>query len=257
MKDPKSILITGASSGIGEALAYAYAQSDVILYLSGRNKERLDKVADECCRQGAFVNAVVLDVTDQKEMKEWIEAADTQNSLDLIIANAGISGGTGAMAGEPVSQAREIFDVNVNGVLNTVEPILNKMVERGSGQVVFISSLAGYRGWPTAPAYSASKGAVRFYGEALRGTLKETGVEVNVVCPGFVTSRITDANEFKMPMKMEADQAAQIIKAGLEKNKGRIVFPWPVAFVSWFLSILPDTLAQIILAKFPAKSELN
>lgn len=257
MKNPKSILITGASSGIGEALAYVYASSGVTLYICGRNKERLDKVANQCCQQGASVNAVVLDVTDQQKMKEWIEAANVQNALDLVIANAGISGGTGAMAGEPVSQARQIFDINVSGVLNTVEPILNKMVERGAGQVVFISSLAGYRGWPTAPAYSASKGAVRFYGEALRGALKDTGVEVNVVCPGFVTSRITDENEFKMPMKMEADKAADIIKFGLEKNKGRIVFPWPVAFVSWFLSILPDSLAQIILAKFPAKSELS
>ncbi|MAZ76902.1 MAG: short-chain dehydrogenase [Micavibrio sp.] len=257
MKNPKSILITGASSGIGEALAHAYAKPEAILYLSGRNEERLNKVADQCCQQGASVNVVILDVTDRKAMKDWILAANTQNSLDLVIANAGISGGTGAMAGEPVSQAREIFDVNMNGVLNTIEPVLSKMVERGKGQIVFISSLAGYRGWPTAPAYSASKGAVRFYGEALRGALKQTGVEVNVVCPGFVTSRITDANEFKMPMKMQADKAANIIKVGLEKNKGRIVFPWPVAFVSWLLSILPDGLAQIILAKFPAKSELH
>jgi short-subunit dehydrogenase len=203
------------------------------------------------------VNAVTLDVTDTKAMRDWIGAADIQNHLDLVIANAGISGGTGAMAGEPASQARHIFDVNLGGVLNTVEPILNKMIEREHGQIVFISSLAGYRGWPTAPAYSASKGAVRFYGEALRGALKDTGVEVNVVCPGFVTSRITDANDFKMPMKMEADKAAQIIKSGLEKNKGRIIFPWPVAFVSWFLSILPDGLAQLILRQFPTKSALD
>lgn len=257
MKNPQSILITGASSGIGAALAFAYAQEGVVLYLSGRDQKRLDVVADQCCRLGASVNAVVLNVTDKKAMMDWIQAADAQSTLDIIVANAGISGGTGAMAGEPISQARQIFDINLNGVLNTVEPILDKMIERGAGQIVFISSLAGYRGWPTAPAYSASKGAVRFYGEALRGALKETGVKVSVVCPGFVTSRITDANDFKMPMKMEADQAAHIIKTGLEKNKGRIIFPWPVAFVSWFLSILPDALAQLILAKFPAKPALK
>lgn len=254
MKKPKTIIITGASSGIGEALAYTYADKGISLYLTGRNEERLQIVAQACEEKGASVYSKVIDVTDRQGMQAWLDEIGT---IDLVIANAGISGGTsGVMAGEPLSQAREIFDVNLTGVLNTIESVLNDMIERGKGQIAIMSSLAGYRGWPTAPAYSASKGAVRFYGEALRGSIKRTGVEVNVICPGFVTSRMTDQNDFSMPFKMNADKAAQIIKNGLEKNKGRIAFPFPVLFVSWFLSILPDCLAQRLMAGFPAKKAL-
>jgi short-subunit dehydrogenase len=132
------------------------------------------------------------------------------------------------------------------------------MHETGNiGQIAIISSLAGYRGWPTAPAYSASKGAVRFYGEALRGSLRNTGIEVNVICPGFVKSRMTDANDFHMPMIMSASNAAQIIAKGLEKNKGRISFPFLPHCIAWFVGILPDALAQKILAKAPAKPALK
>ena len=129
----------------------------------------------------------------------------------------GISGGTGGAGGDPSAgpmqgespaQARQIFDVNLGGVLNTLEPVLPAMLQRGRGQVAIISSLAAFRGWPGAPAYSASKGAVRFYGEALRGALHSSGVEINVVCPGFVVSRMTDVNQFPMPFLMSAEKAA-------------------------------------------------
>jgi short-subunit dehydrogenase len=116
--------------------------------------------------------------------------------------------------------------------------------------------MAGFRGWPSSPAYSASKGAVRFYGEALRGALSNQNIQVNVICPGFVKSRITDNNNFPMPFKMSAENAAKIIVGGLEKNKGRICFPLPTHFIGWFISILPDFVAQKILSKAPAKSAM-
>jgi len=254
MKNPGVIVITGASSGIGEALAYAYAKDGVSLHLAGRHKNRLIRVHQNCEVKGAKVFSKIIDVTDRESMRDWL--ADIKE-IDLIVVNAGISGGTsGVMSGEPLSQARSIFDVNLMGVLNTIEPVINQMIERGRGQIALMSSLAGYRGWPTAPAYSASKGAVRFYGEALRGSIRRTGVEVNVICPGFVQSPMTDRNDFPMPFKMSADKAAQIIKKNLEKNKGRISFPWPVVFVSWFLSILPDCMAQYLVTRFPAKKAL-
>jgi short-subunit dehydrogenase len=252
MKNPKNILITGASSGIGAALALHYAVSGITLYLNGRNKDRLINIADQCRILGAVVETSLANVRDQKAMEQWIAGL----TLDLVIANAGISGGTGGRVnGEPVAEARAIFDVNVNGVFNTIEPSLKIMSaqERG-GQIALVSSLAGFRGWPSSPAYSASKGAVRFYGEALRGALKDTNIKVNVICPGFVTSRITDQNDFPMPFKMEAVKAAGIIARGLSKNKGRICFPLPMHFISWFIGILPDAFAQKILAKAPAKS---
>ncbi len=252
MKNPKFIFITGASSGIGAALAQFYAEKDVQLYLSGRNKERLQAIQTLCEAKGANVDARVINVTEQEAMKDWVNSFE---SLDLVIANAGISGGTGGrLDGEPLSEARKIFDVNITGVLNTIEPAMELMLAREkSGQIAVVSSLAGFRGWPSSPAYSASKGAVRFYGEALRGALKNTNISVNVICPGFVTSRITDQNDFPMPFKMEAAQAAKIIANGLAKNKGRICFPFPTHFVSWFIGILPDALAQKMLDKAPAK----
>ncbi len=253
MKNPKHILITGASSGIGEALAKHYAQADVILYLSGRNSERLKDVQQKCEAYGAIVQAKIIDVADEDAMALWISDIA---QLDLVIANAGISGGTGGrLDGEPISEARKILNVNLNGALNTIEPALKIMqVQENGGQIALISSLAGFRGWPSSPAYSASKGAVRFYGEALRGALKDTKIDINVVCPGFVKSRITDQNDFPMPFKMEAGKAAEIIANGLARNKGRICFPLPTHFMSWFIGILPDAFAQKILAKAPAKA---
>jgi short-subunit dehydrogenase len=252
MKNPKHILITGASSGIGAALALYYAVDGVFLYINGRNEDRLIEIANKCHEQGAVVETSLANVTDQVVMAEWVKG----KTLDLVIANAGISGGTGGRVdGEPVTEARSIFDVNVNGVFNTIEPSLKAMKnQKNGGQIAVVSSLAGFRGWPSSPAYSASKGAVRFYGEALRGALKNTKIQVNVICPGFVTSRITDQNDFPMPFKMEAGRAAKIIARGLEKNKGRICFPWPMYLMTWFIGILPDVIAQKLLSHAPSKN---
>ena len=260
MQNPKNILITGASSGIGEALANYYAQDGVILFLSGRDAARLSEVKTACRAKGAQVETALVDVTDQEAMSNWITSSNEVAGLDLVIANAGISGGSaGRLDGEPISEARKIFDVNVTGVFNTVEPAIDifKDVQHAK-QIAVVASLAGFRGWPSAPSYTASKGAVRFYGEALRGSLvKSTNIQVNVICPGFVKSRMTDKNDFPMPFKMSADKAADIIARGLAKNRGRICFPIPVHFVSWVISILPDALAQKILAKSPAKGALT
>jgi short-subunit dehydrogenase len=258
MKNPKNILITGGSSGIGEALAYHYASKGVFLALSGQNSERLTDVAETCRQKGAEVETALVDVCDEKAMSSWIMQTSEEYPLDLVIANAGISGGTGGRSqGEPIAEARRIFDVNVSGVFNTLEPALKVMnAYDKKSQIAIISSLAGFRGWPGAPAYSASKGAVRFYGEALRGALRNSNIQVNVVCPGFVTSRMTDVNDYKMPLKMSAKKAAEIIAIGLSKNKGRICFPLPVHFTSWFLGIFPDFLAQKILSQLPDKPAL-
>jgi short-subunit dehydrogenase len=252
---PKSILITGASSGIGEALALHYAAPGIFLALSGRNGERLLGIANACRAKGAEVDTALVSVTDTGAMEEWIHRVDDGHRLDLVIANAGISGGTGGpMIGEPVSQARAIFNVNVNGVLNTVDPILQRMIDRHGGQIALVSSMAGFRGFPGAPAYCASKGAVRFYGEALRGVAAKAGVKVNVIMPGFVKSRMTDVNGFPMPFLWPAEKAAKRIANDLARDVGRIAFPWPIHATVWFLSLLPDFLVQKVLIKLPGKS---
>jgi short-subunit dehydrogenase len=255
-KTPRMIVITGASSGIGEALALYYAQSGVTLALSGRDQARLDEVAQKCRERGAEVTTAIVDVANREAMKDWLEEVDRRFPVDLVIANAGISAGTGGvLQGEPPDQVRRVFDINLYGVLNTIEPLLPRMMERGDGQIAIMSSLAGFKGFPGAPAYGASKAAVRIYGEALRGSVRETGVRVNVICPGFIKSRMTHVNEFPMPFIMDTKKAAGIIVRGLARNKGRIAFPLPMFLGVWFLALLPDNVAQRILCSAPTKTQ--
>ncbi len=255
MLTPKHIAITGASSGLGAALARAYAAPGVLLSLQGRNRARLDAVAADVERLGARATVRVGNVTDAEDMKEWLTGCDALQPLDLVIANAGISAGTGRGA-ESAAQANAIFATNVTGVLNTVHPVIPPMRERKSGQIAIMASLAGFRGLSGAPSYGASKAAVRVYGEALRGALARHGIMVNVICPGFVKTPMTDVNRFPMPFLMTPERAAAIIKRGLEKNRPRIAFPWPMYALVWLFSILPLRLTDAATALLPSKKPL-
>lgn len=251
--EPGHILITGASSGIGAALAREYAATGRRLALTGRDAGRLAAVAEACRAQGAEVATQCLDVTEAAPLAAWIAAEDEARPLDLVIANAGISGGTGR-GGESEAQARHIFQINVDGVLNTVQPALARMRPRGRGQIALMSSLASFRGFPGAPAYCASKAAVRVWGEALRGELLHEGIGVSVICPGFVASPMTAVNDFRMPFLMPADRAARIIRRGLARNRARIAFPFPTYFSAWLLGGLSPALTDRLLARLPAKA---
>lgn len=243
-------MITGASSGIGRALALEYASNGIILYLCGRNHDRLDEVGVTCEAMGATVKTRVIDVSVEAEMNDWINAIET---LDLVFANAGI-GKPFKYEDDLASHTKEIFDVNLAGVFNTIHPVIAKMKIQSVGQIAIISSMAGYHGMPSAPAYSASKVAVKAYGEALRGFYYDHGLEVNVICPGFVRSRITDKNKFAMPFFMEADKAARIIQKGLEKNKGLIAFPWQTRMLMGsMVRFLPEFILEKILRSLPEK----
>jgi short-subunit dehydrogenase len=279
MREPRTILITGASSGIGAALADAYAAEGVTLILTGRDLDRLDQVAERCRQAGATVRHATVDVTEAEFMATWLKQVDEATPIDLAIANAGISGGTGGTAtGESAEQARRIFATNLDGVLNTVLPLADRMVERAQrrrqaaeaaesegkaprsdgpvGQIAIVSSLAGFRGLPGAPSYSGSKAAVRVWGEAMRVQLKPKGVAVNVVCPGFIRTPLTDRNPYKMPFLMEADAAARLIRRNLAKDKGRIAFPWPMHALVWLMAALPTPLTDRLLKKSPKKPAL-
>jgi short-subunit dehydrogenase len=252
MRDPRSIVITGASSGIGTALAGAYAAPGIRLALTGRNGARLAAVAAACRRAGAEVEATSLDVTDAGAMEAWLGEIDRHRAVDLVIANAGISAGT-SQGREPAAQTRAIFSVNLEGVLNTVLPLLPALQARRRGQVALMSSLASFRGFHGAPAYSASKAAVRVWGEALRGDLMGSGVEVSVICPGYVMSPMTEHNDFAMPLLMPAARAAAIIRRGLARGRPRIAFPWPVYAAAWLLGSLPPALTDPLLARLLKK----
>ncbi|MQX35997.1 SDR family NAD(P)-dependent oxidoreductase [Roseospira navarrensis] len=249
---PRRILITGASSGLGAALAETYAAPGVSLVLSARNLGRLEQVAARCRTAGATVEANRLDVTDREATAAWVKAADAAAPVDLLIANAGISAGTGG-GEEPEEQTRDIFAVNLAGVLNTVQPLLPALRTRGRGQIALMASLAGYRGFPGAPAYCASKAAVKVWGESLRGWLAGDGVKVSVICPGYVRTPMTAVNRFPMPFLMDADKAARVIKRGLARNRGRIAFPWPLAVAAWLAGALPDALTDRLTRRLPRK----
>lgn len=239
---PRHILVTGASSGIGAALARHYAAPGISLSLGGRDDGRLEAAADQCRARGATVAATRLDVAARGAMRDWIEAADATLALDLVIANAGIGS-----VKESEELARQVFAVNLDGILNTAYPAIDCMVRRGRGHLALMSSLAGYRGLPEAPAYSASKAAVKSLGEAWRGALAAAGIRVSVICPGFIETPMTAGQKFPMPFLMDAERAAGIIARGLARNRARIAFPWPMAFATSLLAAMPAGLADRIM----------
>ena len=236
-----SIVITGASSGIGEALALDYAAPGIALALSGRDARRLDAVAAACRARGATVDAGRIDVVDRAKLAEWVTAFDDAHPVDLVIANAGISIDKDNSALDDFSVVRRTLDVNFGGMLNTLEPLVARMKARRKGQIAVVSSLAGFVGLPYSASYNASKAAVRVWGESIRYVLRKTGIGVSVICPGFVESRLTANTPFKMPFMMTSERASKIIRKGLAHDKARIAFPIPTKAIVWFGAILPGT----------------
>jgi len=248
----RGILITGGSSGLGEAMARALARPGTFLALTGRDAGRLAGVAEACRLQGAEIVHAVVDVGDRERMAAFVAETDRHRPLDLVVANAGVSAGTQG-GSEGAEQTRAIFAANVDGVVNTVMPALEAMAPRGSGQVAIVSSLAGFRGLPGAPAYCASKAAVRVWGEALRPDWQRRGIKVNVICPGYVTTRMTAKNDFPMPFLMPAEKAARIILGGLKRDRARIAFPWPMYAAIRLVAAIPPGLLDPVLRRLPRK----
>ena len=250
---PKSVFITGASSGIGKALAWEYAGAGTTLHLCGRNMVRLKEVAAMCQKKRSTVFTYLFDTTDEKATEKAIKSAYQKKSIDLVIANAGVSGGVLGTDETSVS-TRQIMKTNVFGTLNTVLPAVEEMKKRG-GQIALVASLAGYRGMGSCPAYSASKACVKAFGEALRGQHKYKNLHFTVICPGFIETPLTDKNRFYMPFLMKADKAARLIRQRLEKAPALIAFPWIMAFGAWFGGALPTWLALPLFALFPKKEK--
>jgi len=248
----KNILITGASSGIGAALAIAYARRGVTLGLIGRNGDRLEEIASKAMKKGAKVVMGIIDVRDKHLMKEFIASFDRKHEIDLVIANAGISAGD-ADDEDYAAVTYDLFSTNIDGVLNTILPIIPFMKKRQIGQIAIMSSLAGIRGLPSCPAYSASKAAVRFYGEGLRGALKSDGIDVSVICPGYIKTPLTAKNKFPMPFIMTPEKACEIIMKGLENKRSRIAFPLALYIPLWLLTCLPVALTDRLFAMLPRK----
>jgi short-subunit dehydrogenase len=245
----RTILITGASSGIGRALALAYARAGVSLSLTGRDLQRLENAASAARAQGAEVATGRLDVRDQSAMARWITAEDTRRPFDLVVANAGITTGLAPshLAEDPAA-VRAITAINLIGVFNTVEPLIAPMCARGAGQIAFIGSIAGIRGLPYSPAYCATKAAVHAYSESLRGRLVARGVRVSLIIPGFVKTPLNDSIVAIKPLEITDAQAARLIQRGLEKSKPVIAFPKLLYLLSRFARILPVRIVDKIMA---------
>ncbi len=248
----QSVVITGASSGIGAALAKQYAASGTTLGLIGRNLARLQAVAEDCRAKGAQVEIGHIDVCEREILEQWLQDFYAKYSVDLLVANAGIAIGLNNGIETP-KNTQEIFDTNLQGVLNTVLPLWDAMISRKNGQIALVSSVAGFRGLPNAPAYSASKVAVRALGEAWRAHLSPQGIRINVICPGFVHSGITAKNRFPMPGIITAEKAAIIIQEKLARNQAIITFPWWMAYPAWLMACLPVDWVDALLSRMPKK----
>jgi len=249
-KEFKSILITGGNAGLGEVLALAFAKPGVRLVLTARNTEKLMVVKEKCEKKGSTVVTASVDVTDKKALAAVIERADDECPLDLIIANAGVSANTLGLTNIE-DHAEPLLNINVNGVLNTILPIIPRFRKRRNGQIAIMSSLAGFAPFPSAPVYSASKACIRYLGEGLRPLLAVEKVGVTVICPGFVKSAMTDVlakKKMPLPFLVEADVAAQIMKDGLERNVSVIAYPFPVTFISSWMANLVIPIRERVLA---------
>jgi short-subunit dehydrogenase len=254
-----AVLITGASSGIGHALALACARPGATLHLCGRDATRLDAVAVACRDLGADVHARTLDVTDAPEMAAWIAGV---GPLDLVIANAGISAGTGDGQMETDAQTRAIFAVNLDGVLNTVLPAIQTMAAQPPGpdglrgRIAVVASIAAFIPAPGAPSYCASKAAADAWTIGTAPSAASRGVQLTSVCPGYIRTAMTADNRFPMPGLMDADRAAGIILRGIAAGRRRLIFPWWLGLLARATALLPPRLSASLLSRAPGKAGL-
>tara|TARA_B100001287_G_scaffold154537_1_gene129923 strand:+ start:1728 stop:2543 length:816 start_codon:yes stop_codon:yes gene_type:complete len=222
---PMNIYLTGATSGLGEHLAYEYAKRGAFLALSGRRKEKLESVAIKCEELGAKVVTYCLDVTDQHATKESIEDFLSKTSnIDLVIANAGYGFVDRLHKGDPTELNKVIY-TNVIGVINTVVPFMPSMIKNDKGHIAIIGSVASHFAWPGAGAYAASKHAVKALSVSWRKTLPKN-VDVTLICPGFVKSEMTDTMGTWTPFMIDTEDGVKRIVRALDKKKKMFIFPF-------------------------------
>lgn len=261
MSAPCSIVITGASSGIGRALAMSYAAPGIHMALSGRNEGRLEETAAQCRAKGAAVTTASIDVRDRDRMAGWIRAIDDAAPIGLAIAGAGVTAGLGiGRLREDPAVVRNVIAINLIGAINTIDPVAERMCMRGRGQIAVIGSIGALRGLPSCPAYSASKAGLHAYAESLRPTLAAQGVTISTVAPGFVDTALNRDTVCPKPLIMSADRAAAIIRRRLERGDAVIAFPRLLAFGLHLTRLLPRRLTDLAFAAVhvdvPERTEL-
>lgn len=241
----KTVWVTGASKGIGLALAKELSKRGAKLALTARTKSDLEGVHSQVPGSCLFVG----DVTDPIRMKEIaIQIEQQLGPIEVLIANAGTHIPTDPIAFDSYEYIN-LMNVNYAGLLNCISAVLPYMLQRKSGRIVGLSSMAGYRGMPTAAAYGASKSAISTFLEGARFHLLEKNIETTVVFPGFVKTPLTDKNQFHMPFLIQPEKAATIICNGIEKGKSEISFPRPFNWIMKLMRIVPLPLYNLIISK--------
>lgn len=236
------IFITGASSGIGRALAQEYAAPGVTLGLTARRKEMLEALGREVEARGARALLYPLDVRDAAGMEAAASAfVEAAGGVDLAIANAGIRAGGGLKDGRAEAMA-DVFAVNVAGVLHTLVPMVPPMIRQGHGRLVAIGSVAGFRGLPGRADYNASKAAVKTLMDGFRVELRPHGIQVTTICPGWVESEMSARNPFPMPFMLRADKAARMIAGAIRGGRKTYILPWQWRLMLPLIVRLPERL---------------
>ena len=238
----KVIFLTGASSGIGEALALDLAKRGAILGVLARREDLLKSIAEKCEANGGKARVFAADVADEKAVSDAVASLENEFSgIDIVICNAGIGGIKHAKVLSPVD-VRRVIDVNLMGAANAVCAAIPKMLERKSGQLVAISSLAGFRGLPNSASYSASKAAMTNFFESIRLDLIGSGIDVTIIQPGFIKTPLTSGRANKLPFLMELDVAIPYFVRAIEKKKRFSAFPWQLATTVRLARIFPSWL---------------
>ncbi|RXV72940.1 SDR family NAD(P)-dependent oxidoreductase [Burkholderia stabilis] len=245
---PQRIVVTGASAGLGRALALAYAGPGVTLGLIGRDAERLEASAAACRVRGATTLTAAIDVRDAAALRDWLMRFDDATSIDLLIANAGAASTlTSAEDWEDLGRTATVVDTNFYGAMHAVLPVLERMRARRCGQVALVASLAALRGMAISPAYCASKAALKAYGDSVRPLLARDGVHLAIVLPGFVKTAMSDVFPGDKPFMWSADKAAGHIRRKLAARRAEIAFPGLLALGMRLLTLLPARLGDAIL----------
>ncbi|MGI8788422.1 MAG: SDR family NAD(P)-dependent oxidoreductase [Pyrinomonadaceae bacterium] len=229
----KIVFLTGASSGIGEALAIAMAKRGATLGLAARREELLKEIAEKCESSGGKARYFALDVTDAKAVADAAESLRNEfGKIDILIANAGIGGNNSATRNLNPEAVAEVVNINLLGAVNAVSAVLSDMLEKKNGQLVAVSSLAGSRGLPKSAAYSASKAGMTAFFESVRLDIQHEGISVTIIQPGFIKTPLTSGRKNKMPFLLELEDAIPLFLNAIERRKKFAAFPWQLA---WFV----------------------